>query len=75
MFNPVSAFRYLLPTVYLSGRYRKSRLAIQLSFYKEQCQYPVGPYGRLAKKNGKSGPFCWEREVSAQFAQQLDRTL
>ena len=39
-----------------------------------QCSasHPAGPHGRLSpQKRGKSGPHCWVREGSTQFAQQF----
>ena len=51
--------------VFVCGRYPKSLLCL--------CVV-VGPHGRLAPKNGKSGPHCWEREVSPQFVHQLAKT-
>ena len=36
------------------------------AFVSSSASHPVGPHGWHAKKNGKSGPHCWEREISAQ---------
>ena len=33
------------------------------------ASHPAGPHGRF--KKGKSGPHCWGREVSTQYAQQF----
>ena len=41
------------------------------AFMSSSASYPAGPHDRLAPKNGKSGPHCWGREVSTQFAQQF----
>ena len=40
-------------------------------FMRNSASHLAGPHDRLAQNNGKSGPHCWEREVSTQFAQQL----
>ena len=42
---------------------------------RSSASYPAGPHGRLAQKNGKSGPHCWGREGSTQFAQQFVTAL
>ena len=41
------------------------------AFMRSSASHPVGPHGRLAKKPGKSGPHCWGREGSTQFAHQF----
>ena len=46
------------------------------AFVSSSASHPVGPHGRHAQKtgmpkNGKSGPHCWGREGSTQFAQQF----
>ena len=41
------------------------------SFVNSSASHPAGPHGRHAQKNGKSGPHCWGREGSTQFAQQF----
>ena len=41
------------------------------AFVSNSASHPVGPHGRHAQKNGKSGPHCWGRGGSTQFAQQL----
>ena len=40
------------------------------AFVSSSASHPAGPHGRHAK-NGKSGPHCWGREGSTQFAQHL----
>ena len=41
------------------------------AFVSSSASHPAGPHGRHAQKNGKSGPHCWGREGSTQFAQQF----
>ena len=41
------------------------------AFMNSRTSHPVGPHGRHAPKNGKSGPHCWGRKGSTQFAQHL----
>ena len=45
------------------------------AFVSSSASHPAGPHGRHAKKNGKSGPHCWGRGGSTQFAQQLETTV
>ena len=52
--------------MYVFGSRREVR-GLALGF----TNHPSGPHGRLAQKNGKSGPHCWRREVSTQFVQQF----
>ena len=42
------------------------------AFVSSSASHPAGPHGRHAHKNGKSGPHCWGRGGSTQFAQQLE---
>ena len=42
------------------------------AFVSNSASHPAGSHGRHAQKNGKSGPHCWGREGSTQFAQQLE---
>ena len=42
------------------------------AFVSNSASHPEGPHGRLAQKNGKSGPHCWGRGGSTQFAQQFE---
>ena len=42
------------------------------AFVSSSASHPAGPH---AKKNGKSGPHCWGRGGSTQFAQQLETTV
>ena len=45
------------------------------AFVSNSASHPAGPHGRHAKKNGKSGPHCWGRGGSTQFAQQLESAV
>ena len=45
------------------------------AFVSNSASHPAGPHGRHAQKNGKSGPHCWGRGGSTQFAQQLESTV
>ena len=45
------------------------------AFVSSSASHPAGPYGQHAQKNGKSGPHCWGRGGSTQFAQQLETTV
>ena len=45
------------------------------AFVSSSVSHPAGPHGRHAQKNGKSGPHCWGRGGSTQFAQQLETTV
>ena len=45
------------------------------AFVSNSASHPVGPHGRHAQKNGKSGPHCWGRGGSTQFAQQLESAV
>ena len=40
------------------------------AFVSSSASHSAGPHGHMPK-NGKSGPHCWGREGSTQFAQQL----
>ena len=42
------------------------------AFVSSSASHPAGPH---APKNGKSGPHCWGRGGSTQFAQQLETTV
>ena len=42
------------------------------AFVSNSASHPAGPHGRHAQKNGKSGPHCWGRGGSTQFAQQFE---
>ena len=44
-------------------------------FVSSNASHPAGPHGRHAKKNGKSGPHCWGRGGSTQFAQLLESAV
>ena len=44
------------------------------AFVSNSASDPAGPHGRHAK-NGKSGPHCWGRGGSTQFAQQLESAV
>ena len=45
------------------------------AFVSNGASHPSGPHGRHAPKNGKSGPHCWGRGGSTQFAQQLESAV
>ena len=42
------------------------------AFVSNSASHLAGPHGRHTQKNGKSGPHCWGRGGSTQFAQQLE---
>ena len=44
------------------------------AFVSSSASHPADPHGRHAQ-NGKSGPHCWGRGGSTQFAQQLETTV
>ena len=44
------------------------------AFVRSSASHPTGPHGRHAK-NGNSGPQCWGRGGSTQFAQQLESAV
>ena len=46
-------------------------VSISPAFVSSSASHPAGPHGRHAPKNGKSGPHCWGRGGSTQFAQQF----
>ena len=41
------------------------------AFVRSSVSHPASPHGRLAQKNGKSGPHCWGWEGLTRFAQQF----
>ena len=43
--------------------------------YEEQLQPASGSAWPACQKDGKSGPHCWGREISTQFAQQFVSTV
>ena len=45
------------------------------AFVSSSASQPAGPHGWHAQKNVKSGPHCWGREGSTQFAQQLESAV
>ena len=67
------------------GRYHKSRLScLKLSdldwshitrFCEQQRQPSRGSVWPACPKNGTSGPHCWGRRGSTQFAQQLESAV
>ena len=83
MFNPVAPYGYLLSNhVFVYGRYHTSRLRLFsvvgpglvsdiTRFCEQQHQPSSGSAWPACPKNGKSGPHCWGREGSTQFAQQF----
>ena len=44
------------------------------AFVSSSASHPAGPHGQHAQ-NGKSGPHCWGRGGSTQFAQQLESAV
>ena len=44
------------------------------AFVSSSASHPEGPHGRHVQ-NGKSGPHCWWRGGSTQFAQQLETAV
>ena len=44
------------------------------AFVSNSASHPAGPHGRHAQ-NWKSGPHCWRRGGSTQFAQQLESAV
>ena len=42
------------------------------AFVSSSASHPAGP---ACPKNGKSGPHCWGREGSIQFAQQFESAV
>ena len=81
VFNPVTPYGYLLLNMYLfiadianpDSFVCGCRTWICLDFirfYEAQRQPSSGSACTACLKNGKSGPHCWAREVSTQFAQQ-----
>ena len=45
------------------------------AFMSSSDSHPAGPHVRHAQKNGKSGPHCWGRGGSTQFAQQFESAV
>ena len=45
------------------------------AFVSNSASHPAGPHGRHTQKNGKSGPHCWGRGGSTQFAQQIESAV
>ena len=60
-------------SVFVCGRYRKcvvvgpGFVSTSPVFMMSSANHPAGPHGWFNKKNGKSGPHYWGREVSTQF--------
>ena len=65
VFNPVAPYGYLLSDMYLYG------LDIT-RFCEQQYQPSSGSAWPACPKNGISGPNCWGRGGSTQFAQQFE---
>ena len=88
VFNPVAPYGYLLSDMYLfmaditnPGSFLfkvvgPGLVSTSPAFVSSQRRpHPAGPHGRPCPKNGKSGPHCWGRGGSTQFAQQLETTV
>ena len=80
MFNPVTPYGYLLPTVYLFKTdiaypdlfvcSCRTWICLDITrFYEEQRQPSSESAWPACHKNGKSGPHYWGWEDSTQFAQ------
>ena len=81
VFNPVAPYGYLLfdrllfmtditnPDSFLKSYWTWIGFDIT-RFCKQQRQSSTGSAWPAYPKNGKSGPHCWGREGSTQFAQQ-----
>ena len=83
VFNPVAPYGYLLSDMYLFMADITNPDFLVLScrtwiglditcFCEQQRQPSSGSAWPACPKNGKSGPHCWERGGSTQFAQQLE---
>ena len=83
VFNPVAPYGYLLSVciclwqisqiqTFLFGVVGPGLVSTSPTFVSNSANHPAGPHGRHAQKNGKSGPHCWGRGGSAQFAQQFE---
>ena len=86
VFNPVAPYGYLLSDMYLfmaditnpDFLVQSCRTWIGLDitrFCEQQRQPSSGSAWETCPKNGKSGPHCWGRGGSTQFAQQLESTV
>ena len=56
---------------YLCVFVRPGFVSTSPAFMRSSASHPTGQHDRLPIKNGKSGPHCWGREISTQFAQQF----
>ena len=83
VFNPVAPYGYLLSDMYLFMADITNPDFLVLScrtwiglditrFCEQQRQPSSGSAWPACPKNGKSGPHCWGRGGSTQFAQQLE---
>ena len=83
VFNPVAPYGYLLSDMYLFMADITNPDFLVLScrtwiglditrFCEQQPQPSSGSAWPACPKNGKSGPHCWGRRGSTQFAQQLE---
>ena len=83
VFNPVAPYGYLLSDLYLFMADITNPDFLVLScrtwiglditrFCEQQRQPSSGSAWPACPKNGKSGPHCWGRGGSTQFAQQLE---
>ena len=83
VFNPVAPYGYLLSDMYLFMAditnpdflvlSRRTWIGLDITRFCEQQRQPSsGSAWPACPKNGKSGPHCWGRGGSTQFAQQLE---
>ena len=81
---PVAPYGYLLSDMYFLWKISQTFLyrvvgpglvSTSPAFVSNSASHPAGPHGRHAQKNGKSGPHCWGRGGSTQFAQQLESAV
>ena len=80
VFNPVAPYGYLLSDMYLLMADTtnpdflvescRTWIGLDITRFCEQQRQPSS--GSACQKNGKSGPHCWGRGGSTQFAQQFE---
>ena len=78
VFNPVAPYGYLSHNIYLLKAVQTRLFEVvghglvstSPAFVRSSASHLSGPHVRM-HKNGKSGPHCWEREDSTQFAPQF----
>ena len=83
VFNPVAPYGYLLSDMYLFMAditnpdflvwSCRTWIGLDITRFCEQQRQPsIGSAWPACPKNGKSGPHCWGRGGSTQFAQQFE---